>query len=335
MKAELARSQRAFKAEPVQPYFLSYEITDDQVVNVAGTFGKLQTQPAEPQPPVGYRPARGDAHLDNTHGTREEAAEPSAPIYVPIEADPDALRSVLWYYTDLKYKQAVEQLAAIKTDVQVKVAQEDKSDDFSPEPAAQHFDKPRVMHVDQKAWEEKVRKYTAPFARYGDIYSATANFLADIETRWYVNSDGSEIEVSRPIYYLYLSAQIKADDGMDLPRYESFYSSDPEGLPSDQAVLKIVDQMIKDLQALRWRRLLILTPDPRYFPAAPAGFSSTKFSATALKAIGRRTKTKARRLRKWWGKNSFRRTSPWSPIPRCSAWARRNWRAFTTSTTRG
>ena len=73
----------------------------------------------------------------------------------------------------------------------------------------------------------------------------------DIETRWYVNSDGSEIEVSRPIYYLYLSAQMKADDGMDLPRYESFYSSDPQGLPSDQAVLKVVDQMIKDLQALR------------------------------------------------------------------------------------
>ena len=43
MKAELARSQQAFKTEPVQPYFLSYEITDDQVVNVTGTFGKLQT----------------------------------------------------------------------------------------------------------------------------------------------------------------------------------------------------------------------------------------------------------------------------------------------------
>ena len=43
MKAELARSQQAFKTERVQPYFLSYEITDDQVVNVSGEFGKLQT----------------------------------------------------------------------------------------------------------------------------------------------------------------------------------------------------------------------------------------------------------------------------------------------------
>ena len=61
MKAELARSQQAFKTERVQPYFLSYEITDDQVVNVTGHVWKTPDQPAEPQPPVGYRPARGNS----------------------------------------------------------------------------------------------------------------------------------------------------------------------------------------------------------------------------------------------------------------------------------
>jgi predicted Zn-dependent protease len=272
MKTELARSQKAFKTERVQPYFLSYEITDDQVVNVSGTFGKLQTSQQSRSRQLDIDLRVGNPHLDNTHGSREEA-EGSPAIYVPIEADPDALRSVLWYFTDLKYKQAVEELAAITTDVQVKVAQEDKSDDFSPEPAARHFDQPRVMNIDQKVWEEKVRKYTAPFARYGDIYAATANFMADIETRWYVNSDGSEIEVSRPIYYLYLSAQMKADDGMDLPRYESFYASDPAGLPSDQAVLKIVDQMIKDLQALRVAPIV----DPYTGPAILSGRASGVF----------------------------------------------------------
>jgi predicted Zn-dependent protease len=273
MKAELARSQRAFKTERVQPYFLSYEITDDQVVSVTGTFGKLEMSQQSRSRQLDIDLRVGSPHLDNTHGSREEGEEASAPIYVPIEPDPDALRSVLWYNTDLKYRQAVEQLATITTDVQVKVAQEDKSDDFSPEPAARHFDKLLVMNVNRKAWEEKVRKYTAPFAHYGDIYAASASFLADIETRWYVNSDGSEIAVSRPFYHLYLEAQMKADDGMNLPRYESFFSPDPAGLPSDQAVLKIVDQMIKDLQALRAAPIV----DPYTGPAILSGRASGVF----------------------------------------------------------
>ena len=270
MKAELARSQTAFLTERVQPYFLSYEITDDQVVNVTSSFGKLQTSQKTRSRQLDIDLRVGNPHLDNTHGTREEARRP---IYVPIESDPDALRGILWYYTDLKYKQAVQQLAAVTTDVQVNVAQEDKSDDFSPAPAAKHFEKLNVMNVDQKVWEEKIRKYTAPFARFGNIYSATATLMADIESRWYVNSDGSEIMVSRPLYYLYISAQIKADDGMDLPRYESFFASDPSGLPSDETVLKTVDRMIKDLQALRAAPIV----DPYTGPAILSGRAGGRF----------------------------------------------------------
>ena len=38
---------------------------------------------------------------------------------------------------------------------------------------------------------------------------------------------------------------------MELPRYESFSAFAPEGLPSDDEVLALVDRMIDDLHALR------------------------------------------------------------------------------------
>jgi hypothetical protein len=50
---------------------------------------------------------------------------------------------------------------------------------------------------------------------------------------------------------LQLSAFAKAADGMELPRYENFYSSTPAGLPSDAEVLEKVKKMIADLMALK------------------------------------------------------------------------------------
>jgi len=60
---------------------------------------------------------------------------------------------------------------------------------------------------------------------------------------------------------------------MDLPRYESFYSSASAGLPSDEAVLKAVDQMIEDLQALRVAPIV----DPYTGPAILSGRASGVF----------------------------------------------------------
>jgi hypothetical protein len=57
-----------------------------------------------------------------------------------------------------------------------------------------------------------------------------------------VNSDGSELQTSSAYYRLILSAYTKAEDGMELPRYESFIAFTPDGLPDDTTVLKSVDK---------------------------------------------------------------------------------------------
>jgi len=274
MKAELDRSMRTFKGQPDPPYYLSYEITDDQTVSVSSSFGKLVSSEQNTNRQLDIDLRVGTPHLDNTHLMRENGgAQAPVAIYVPIETDPDALRSVLWYQTDLRYKAATEQLTKVKMDVQVKADEEDKSDDFSHEPATQYYAQPLTPSVDRHAWEDKLRKYTAPFAAYGNIYSANASLTLDIETRWYVNSEGTETIVSLPFYHLFISAYTKADDGMDLPRYESFFAFEPEGLPSDEAILGTVAQMIKDLQALRTAPEV----DPYSGPAILSGRASGVF----------------------------------------------------------
>ena len=279
MKAEMARSMETFKSQPKPPYFVSYEITDDQTLSVNGSFGKITLSDADHRRVLDIDLRVGDYHLDNTH--RISGAFPDfsrllnqgSLIPMPIEDAPLAIRSAIWYDTGQSYKVAVEQLTKVKTNVEVQVAAEDKSDDFSREPAQKYYEAAAALEADRHAWEEKIRKYTAPFAAYGNIYEANAEFLADVETRWYVNSDGSEIQVSKPFYRLFISAFTKADDGMELPRYESYFGIRPEDLPDDASVLKAVDGMIKDLKALRAAPLI----EPYTGPAILSGRASAVF----------------------------------------------------------
>jgi predicted Zn-dependent protease len=194
-------------------------------------------------------------------------------VEVPIEDDPDAIRAVLWYETDKKYKRAVEQLTTARTNSQVKVEQEDKSSDFSKEQPQSGTEEIKRLVVDRKLWEQKVRKYTAPFQRYGDLYEADAVLTASRETRWFVSSEGSAIQTSQIYYRLFISAFTKADDGMELPRYESYFSFTPEGLPDDATVLKTMDKMVADLKALKVAPVV----DPYTGPAILSGRATGVF----------------------------------------------------------
>jgi predicted Zn-dependent protease len=279
MKDELRHSFQALKAQPTPPYFLSYEIDENNAVNVIGSFGTITRSNETRLRLMNIDLRVGDYTVDNTRALRGAAAQSFdfgdrfSFVEIPIDDDPAAIRTTLWYNTDQKYKRAVEQLTKVKTNIQVQVAQEDKSSDFSQEPPETFTEKPQTLAIDRHSWEEKIRKYTAPFARYGDIYDATAILSANAETRWFVNSENSQIQTSQTYYRLIISAFTKADDGMELPRYESFFAFTPEGLPDDATILKAVDKMIQDLRALRTAPVV----EPYTGPAILSGRASAVF----------------------------------------------------------
>ena len=256
LRAEMARSLEHFKKMPNPPYFLSYEVVETESGSASGSYGALAgSSPVTRNRMLGIDLRVGSYALDNTHPIRGALAnlpDTFSSYQLPVDDDPDAIRALVWYYTDQKYKRAVEQFIAVKTNVQVKAPETDKSGDFSPV-KADTYSEPAAppLIFDRKVWEERVRKYTAPFQRYGNIYSALAQITAQRETRWFVSSDGASIQTADTAYRLMISAFAKASDGMELPLYESYYSSTIGGLPSDVEVLQKVDQMNKSLMALK------------------------------------------------------------------------------------
>ena len=275
MKQELQRSVETLSKQPTPLYFLSYEVTGNRRFSVSASFGNVTGSSEGDYAVVDVDLRVGSPELDNTHairGDRSANFRRYAYQQAPLE-DPEALRSILWRRTDQQYKAAVERLAKVRANVQVKVAEEDQAGDFSAEPAQKWLEEPLPLDFDRTVWEEKLRRYTAPFAGSGDIYSADATLSANVETRWYVNSEGSEIRTSQSFYRLMIMAYTKAEDGMELPRYESFFSFTAEGLPDDGEILETVEEMIVDLKALREAPLV----DPYTGPAILSGRASGVF----------------------------------------------------------
>jgi predicted Zn-dependent protease len=255
MQSELARAMKALEDEPTPPYFLCYELKETHGTTVGGSFGALTSSAEYRRRQLDIDLRAGGYELDNTHRLRGNVRFMSSrrPRYIemPVDDDPDAIAAVLLYQTNQAYKRAVEDLTKVRTNVEVKVEQEDRSQDFSREEPARHIDPIRAVRMDRTEWEGKIKRYTAPFAEHGDIYKADAELTAIMTTRWLVNSEGSAIQTSEVRYRLFISAMTKAEDGMELPRYESFTAFTPQALPDDETVLATVRTMIRDLETLR------------------------------------------------------------------------------------
>lgn len=274
LQGELARSMATFRSQPTPPYFIAYAVTERRSAGARASFGAL-TGVEEQRGRGAHVDVRvGTPAFDNTHRGADGPMSffgDFSMVTLPLEDDAPAIRHALWRETDRRYKRAVAQLMRAKAAAPLRVAPEDTSPDFSPAPPARHRAATPVPRWDREDWSRRVRAWSAPFARQDDLYEGTAELTVDATSRWYVNSDGAELETGSTYYRLTLSAVARADDGMLLPRFESFVATSPEGLPDDSTVLATVARMLRDLQALRKAPVLGATTAPAIFSGRASG----------------------------------------------------------------
>jgi len=278
MTQELNRSFQNLKKTPVPPYFLAYQLTDNRAIRVVSSFGALTFTGDDRTRVLDIDLRVGDYNLDNTHPLRGDArfrgfGGDGRSMRVPLDDDSDAMRTALWYETDRKYKSAVEDLEQVKANVAAKVDAEDKSGDFSQESAQKYVEDIAPFSFDRALWEGRIRRITAPFRNIPGISESSAEVSAEIETRRYVNSEGSVERLSAPLYRLIISATMKADDGMELPLHQTYMSMRPDGLPDEISTLEDVRKMIETLVALNKAPLA----EPYTGPAILSGRSSAVF----------------------------------------------------------
>ncbi len=274
MVSELDRNFRVLKekADPA-PYFLSYAITEDESAVVSATMGALARQSASRSRTLDVSVRVGSRQLDNYRSARGERVHFTQGSVFPLDDHPVALRHRMWQDTDRVYRLAAERLIKIKTSTQVKVAAEDGSGDFSEEEAARHVEPARRLMFPADQWADRARKLSTGFGKYPQILTSGITVLAQQETKYFVNTEGTRIEQGRGFARVIVTASGRADDGMDLGTSDSFEAAGPDGLPDDKTIHRAIEKVSKDLVGL----LKAPVAEPFVGPAILSGRASGVF----------------------------------------------------------
>jgi TldD protein len=275
LEEEMRRAKETLTQKgPQPPYFISYQVTDSDLVSISAKYGALQNSDARRIRLLDVDVRVGDYEFDNTHQIRGFGGFNSPrSIPIPLEDDLDALKSSIWLETDRRYKSALERLIQVKANRAVKVEEEDKSADFTretPQTAALPSVKPAVNAAE---WEARVKRLSSFFKGNPDILESSVSFYADASNKFLVTSEGTSLQQGTTEIRLAIIAQTRAADGMDLYRYEIFAARTPDRLPDEAAVTRVMEKMAADLKALKAAPVV----EPYTGPAILSGRASGVF----------------------------------------------------------
>ena len=250
MEKELQRAKGELGKLTPAPYFISYTVYDEQVSFAVGMNGSLVTSTTGRKRMADVIMRVGAAALDNAHGENRPSAIISETL--PFDDDSAAIAHALWRLTYSEYRRASSAFLNVQTKSQVKAKEDDLSADFSKEVAQSHADYEEVAPApEQQAMETFVRRFSAAFAKYPYIYSSGVMVTAEKSLQRFVSSEGGRVVMPDTVIRVAIQAGTRAEDGMELMRVESMQAESMDKFPSAVEIDAKVEQMAKDLKALR------------------------------------------------------------------------------------
>ncbi|MDR2562778.1 MAG: TldD/PmbA family protein [Prevotellaceae bacterium] len=278
LKNEINRNFAVLKEQPVPAYYIACRAQDVRGYEILTSFGSTIYSI-----PFGRRMYNldvrvGDYVMDNTKELKDSPngrSQSSRGLSMVQDDNEQALRSELWRITDETYKNAVKQFENVKANVAVKVASEDKSNDFSQELRETYIEPPlkqlKDIGFNPEEWSGKMKKYSGVFSSNKNIYDSRAQMSVELTRRYFVDTEGAEIAENKYVFRINITASTTADDGMSLPLYKSYFASDIKDLPSDEQIMADVAELSHMISALRKAPVAETYTGPALMTAEAAG----------------------------------------------------------------
>jgi predicted Zn-dependent protease len=274
LEAELQRNLEVLKRQPTPAYYASYTVNDSRTTQILASFGAIDRSDETRQRFATVEVRVGDYQLDNTHPIRGDARANSprlVQVTLPLSDDEKPIKLALWRATDRSYKQASEALTRVRTNVAAKVQDENPAPDFSREKEQEHRGATASYTLDARAWEAKLRRVSAVFSEDPLVLRSQVSLAVESDNRYYINSEGAHIATGEVGCRIFLQGVTKADDGMELPLYTSYFATTPEGLPDEKQLVAEARAMVSLLARLRKAPLVEPFSGPAILSGRAAG----------------------------------------------------------------
>ena len=274
LQTELSRNIDVLKKQQVPAYYAAYTLYDSRTTQILASFGAIDRSDENRQRFATVEVRVGDYQLDNTHPIRGDVRALSprlVQVSLPLTDDEKPIRLALWRATDRGYKQASEALTRVRTNVAAKVQDENPAPDFSREDKQEHTGSTAAYSLDTRAWEERLRRVSAAFSEDPLVLRSQVSLTVEADNRYYINSEGSQIVTGDVGCRIFIQAVTKAEDGMELPLYTSYFATSPDALPDERQLMTEARAMVDLLARLRKAPLVEPFSGPAILSGRAAG----------------------------------------------------------------
>jgi predicted Zn-dependent protease len=258
LRAELDRNLEVLVSDAVDEpaYFLSYDLVDYDELWVQAVHGAIVADHRDHGRAIDIDVRVGTPELDNSHGRDGDYSANGLGTGIAVAQDDDALAigQALWLATETQYRQALEAFRDAESSESMLVRDDEPPHpDFSREEPLSHHE-PRVeleMRALRRAWAPVLARVSGELSADEAVLDDTVVLQTRVENHASVNSEGSDVTMTRVQARVQLHASAQAPDGMSLERFASFDVHHPDQLPEEATLVARARQLRSELLDLR------------------------------------------------------------------------------------
>ncbi len=276
LREELARSM-AHLRRPGHPrvYFLSYLFRNERRESVRARLGAIAEHQVDARSHVFADLRVGSYRYDQVAqgGLDDNAPDDESIRYIemPAEVSEDAYKIALWRLTEARYREAAEQYYERKSDELHYVDEARRLPSRVKGKGAKAGHLARFRDIDVDKWTHTLRKASGLLKASPEIQVSELELSAWHRQQRFVSSEGADIVEQRAIFDLHATFWMLAPRGHRIEQEVSFVTSDPDELPDERGIVKMVQDRIDLLRALARAPHLPSFSGPVLLAPVPAG----------------------------------------------------------------